>query len=340
MRRAVTVAPAVLIVAIALACRVAQSAGPPPTKIRLDSILGPPPKASSLTGVAPESDAAEKQQPLVRVALVPTAAKTGDIVTLAVTVTVPGDSYTYSTNPSGLGATRIEIADAAGLTPLGEFEADHAPKIEKDESTEKPVEKFEHGVTWLRQYKMTAERPEDVHVNGLLDLRYCSSKGCRIFSQKFDVGLVKSATGGLATAAVPESTLSQVVIPKSFGGQTGHAKLNFLLSPADPKPGDTVTLDVTMSLDPDWHTYSTTQKEGSGSTTTKFDLKSTKNLTPIGEIFKPSRAPEQSAQEASGLEPKETYHGEVTWTRKFKYQPGADGNGFGVSGSIHYGVCN
>ena len=42
----------------------------------------------------------------------------------------------------------------------------------------------------------------------------------------------------------------------------------------------------------------------------------------------------------AGLEPKEIYHGEVTWTRKFKFQPGKDGNGFGVSGSIHYGVCN
>jgi thiol:disulfide interchange protein len=293
-----------------------------------------------VTGLAPESNSAEEQEPTVRVGLVPTAAKTGDVVTLAVTVTVPGDSYTYSTNPSALGATRIEISDAAGLAPLGDFEADHAPKIITDESTEKPVEKFEHGVTWLRQYKMTAERPEDVHVNGLLDLRYCNPKGCRIFSKKFDARLVKSVTAGVETAAVPESTLSQVVIPKSIGGQTGHTKLNFMLSPADPKPGDEVRLDITMSLDPDWHTYSTTQKEGSGSTTTKIELKSTKNLTPIGEIFKPSRDPEHSAQEASGLEPKETYHGEITWTRKFKFQPGTDGNGFGVSGSIHYGICN
>jgi suppressor for copper-sensitivity B len=345
MRRSVSFVPAVLIVAVALVCRVAQSAGPPPAgpppggKIRLDSILGPP-KATSVTGNVPESPSADDQLPTVRVALVPTAAKTGDVVTLAVTVTVPGDSYTYSTNPSGLGATRIEIADAAGLTPLGDFEADHAPKIVKDESTEKPVEKFEHGVTWLRQYKMTAERPEEVHVNGLLDLRYCSSKGCRIFSQKFDARLVKTVTAGIEAASVPESTLSQVVIPKSFGGQSGHAKLNFLLSPADPKPGDTVTLDVTMSLDPDWHTYSTTQKEGSGSTTTKIDLKSTKNLQPIGENFKPSREPEQSAKEAAGLEAKEIYHGEVTWTRKFKFQPAANDSSFGVSGSVHYGICN
>ncbi len=236
MRRSVSFAPGLLIVAVALTCRIAQSADPPAGKLRLDSILGPP-KTTSLLGGEGEAGATEDKQPTVRVGLVPTRAKTGDVVTLSVTVTVPGDSYTYSTNPSGLGATRIEISEAAGLKPLGDFEADHAPKIVTDETTGKPVEKFEHGVTWLRQYKVTADRPEDVHVTGLVDLRYCNSKGCRIFLQKFDVRLVKSAAGPDEAAAAPASNLSQVEIPKSFGGQSGHVKLNFLLSPADPKPG-------------------------------------------------------------------------------------------------------
>jgi suppressor for copper-sensitivity B len=220
---------------------------------------------------------------------------------------------------------------------LGEFEADHQPKIITDETTGKPVEKFEHGVTWLRQYKMTAERPEDVHVAGMVDLRYCNAKGCRIFTQKFALGLVKNAA---VADDAPASNLSQVVTPKSFGGQSGHAKLNFLLSPTDPKPGDDVTLGVTMSLDPDWHTYSTTQKEGIGSTTTTITLESTKGLRPIGEIFKPDRAPTMTAKSTDNLDPKEVYSGDVTWTRRFKFEPSADGKGFGVSGKIHYGVCN
>jgi len=301
--------------------------------------LGPP-KGGSILGDAPESRAAEDQQPTVRVGLIPKTAKAGDVVTLSVTVAVPGDSYTYSTNPSGLGATRIEISDAKGLEPVGDFEADHQPKIITDETTGKPVEKFEHGVTWLRQYKMTAERPEDVHVAGLIDLRYCNSKGCRIFTQKFTAGLVRNTAASGDAAGVPASNLSQVVTPKSFGGQSGHVKLNFLLSPPDPKPGDDVTLGVTMSLDPDWHTYSTTQKEAIGSTTTTITLESTKGLRPIGEIFKPNRAPTVTAKSGANLDPKEVYTGEVTWTRRFKFEPAADGKGFGVSGKIHYGVCN
>jgi suppressor for copper-sensitivity B len=338
MRRTVSFAPMVLIVAVAMVCRVAQAADPPPSgKLQLNNFLDSA-KGSSLLGSLPGSHAADDQQPTVRVGLIPTTAKTGDVVTLSVSVAVPGDAYTYSTNPSGLGATRIEVSDAAGLESLGDFEADHAPKVLTDETTGKPVEKFESGVTWLRQYKITAERPEEVHVNGSIDLRYCNSKGCRIFTQKFEVRLAKSATSVAPTT--PASNLSQVSIPKSFGGQSGHAKLNFLLSPADPKPGDIVTLGVTMSLDPDWHTYSTTQKEGSGSTTTKIDLKLTKNLVPIGETFTPSRAPEAISKEAANLEPKEVYHGEITWIRKFKFQPTAGVEGFGVSGSIHYGICN
>jgi suppressor for copper-sensitivity B len=341
MRRVVSFAPsAVLIIAIAFACRVARSAPPPGEKLRLENVLGPA-KPTALLGETPDGHAAEDQLPTVRAGLVPTTAKMGDVVTLAVTVGVPGDSYTYSTNPGGLGATKIDVNDASGLTPLGEFEADHAPKIVTDDSTGKPVEKFEHGVTWLRQYKVTAEKPADVHVSGLVDLKYCNAKGCRVFSKPFKTRLVALAVDADEPAATPTSNLSQTVEPKGFGGQSGHVKLHFTLSPEDPKPGDDVTLAVTMALDPDWHTYSTTQKEAVGSTTTQIDVKSTKNLVPIGERFRPSREPEVSAKgAAAGLDPKEVYHGEVTWTRRFKYQPTGKETHFGVSGSIHYGVCN
>jgi suppressor for copper-sensitivity B len=339
MRRSVYIAPAVLMLAAALVRHAVRGADPPPkTTIRLDNLLGPP-KGTPLLGGDAESRPAENQQPTVRVGLIPTTAKTGDVVTLSVSVTVPGDSYTYSTNPSGLGATKIEISDAAGLAPLGDFEADHEPKIVTDETTGKPLEKFEHGVTWLRQYKMTAARPEDVHVTGLLDLRYCNPRGCRIFTQKISARLVRNGAAD-EVAAVPASNLSQVETPKSVGGQSGHVKLHFLLSPDNPKPGDVVTLSVTMSLDPEWHTYSTTQKEAVGSTTTQFKLESTKNLQPMGERFKPDREPEVTAKSEAGLEPKEIYHGEITWTRRFKYQPSGTDTGFGVLGTIHYGVCN
>jgi suppressor for copper-sensitivity B len=340
MRRLNSFAPGLLIIAVALVCRVAQSADPPSGgKLRLDNLLDQA-KTSSPFADPASSRTAENQQPTVRVGLIPKTAKTGDVVTLSVTVAVPGDSYTYSTNPSGLGATRIEISEAKGLTPLGDFEADHAPKIMTDETTGKPVEKFEHGVTWLRQYRMTAERPEDVHVAGTVDLRYCNSKGCRIFNQKIAASLAKGASGSDVTEAAAASNLSQLETPTSFGGQSGHAKLHFLLSPPDPRPGDDVTLGITMSLDPDWHTYSTTQKEGVGSTTTQIELKSTKNLQPIGDRFKPNREPELDAKQGSNLEPKEVYHGEVTWTRRFKYKPAGNEKGFGVLGTIRYGICN
>jgi suppressor for copper-sensitivity B len=344
MRKSVSFARIPLILAMSLAAiAVARQVGrpaDPPTgqKLRLNDFLGA--SKTSLLGGMSDAQSADDEKPTVRVGLIPKTAKAGDVLTLSVTVAVPGDSYTYSTNPSGLGATRIEISEAKGLEPLGDFEPDHAPKIITDETTGKPVEKFDHGVTFLRQYKMTADRIDDVRIAGLVDLRYCNPKGCRIFTQKFAVGPGKAAAPVDSAAGAAASNLSQVEAPTSFGGQSGHAKLHFLLSPPEPKPGDVVTLGVTMSLDPDWHTYSTTQKESVGSTTTAIALDSTKNLIPMGERFTPSRAPETSGNEAAGLESKEVYHGEITWTRRFKYQPKDESKGFGVSGSIHYGVCN
>ena len=94
MRRVVSFAPsAVLIIAIAFACRVARSAPPPGEKLRLENVLGPA-KPTALLGEVPDGHAAEDQLPTVRAGLVPTTAKMGDVVTLAVTVGSPGDSYT------------------------------------------------------------------------------------------------------------------------------------------------------------------------------------------------------------------------------------------------------
>ena len=47
-----------------------------------------------------------------------------------------------------------------------------------------------------------------------------------------------------------------------------------------------------------------------------------------------------TAKGTDNLEPKEVYHGEVTWTRRFKFEPKAGESGLGIEGKIHYGVCN
>jgi suppressor for copper-sensitivity B len=314
---------------------VAQAAGPPfGGKVQLNDLLG---KTHTLPGLQDES---KDDQPIVHAALTPTSAKAGSIVTLSVTVSLPADSHTYSMSPEVPGATRIELSDAAGLESKGDFEADRAPALVKDPVTDKNVEQFERVITWLKPYVVTADKPEDVHVGGTIDLKYCDSKSCRTFSQPIRARLV-SAAGADETAA-PEAgdAYSKDVTPTNFGGQAAPARLKFVLSPRTPKAGDIVTLAVSMHLESGWHTYSTTQKDSPGSTTTKFKLTKGNGLQPIGESFQPDRAPELTAKDSDGLEAKEVYHGDVTWTRRFKYVPKPGEAGIGIEGTIHYGICN
>jgi suppressor for copper-sensitivity B len=324
-------------VVVGFSVAVAQAAGPPfGGKVQLTDLLG---KTRTLPGL---QDDAKDDKPIVHAALTPTSAKAGSIVTLSVTVSLPADSHTYSMSPEVPGATRIELSDAAGLESKGDFEADRAPSLLKDPVTGKNVEQFERVITWLKPYVVTAEKPEDVRVAGTIDLRYCDSRSCRTFSQPIRARLVSAAGADDAPAPDAEGggAYSKDVTPANFGGQAAPARLKFVLSPRTPKAGDIVTLAVSMHLESGWHTYSTTQTDSPGSTTTKFKLTKGNGLQAIGESFQPDRAPEMTAKGSEGLEPKEVYHGDVTWTRRFKYVPKPGEAGIGIEGNVHFGICN
>ena len=323
--------------ALGFSVAVARAAGPPfGGKVQLNDLLG---KTRTLPGL---QDEAKDDKPIVHAALTPTSAKAGSIVTLSVTVLLPADSHTYSMSPEVPGATRIELSEAAGLESKGDFEADRAPSFVKDPVTGKNVEQFERVITWLKPYIVTADTPEAVHVGGTIDLRYCDSKSCRTFSQPIRARLVNAA--GADDGPPPDTeggdAFTKEVTPATFGGQAAPARLKFVLSPRTPKAGDIVTLAVSMHLESGWHTYSTTQKDSPGSTTTKFKLTKGNGLQPIGESFQPDRAPEMTAKGSDGLESKEVYHGDVTWTRRFKYLPKSGDVAIGIEGNVHFGICN
>lgn len=320
----------VLVLSGALA---ATAAGPRQgSKILLNDLLGQKPSlTATLDAVASD------QKPTVRIGLTPPTARKGDTVTLSITVGLSADTYTYSTNPDWAGGTRIDI-DAKGLDPLGtDFAADHAPNVAKDESTGKPIEEFPGGVTWLRQFVVTAEKPEDVQVTGKLEFKYCNDGGCRAYSDA-----IRAALGNHPNDDDQKTGSSEAFTEmKAQGaGRPGHTELTFQLAPAHPKPGDPVTLSIGMTLDKGWHTYSTTQKDEVGSTPTTITLAEGKGLRPIGPVFRADRAVEYTAKDVANMEPKEIYHGQVTWTRRFKFEPKGGQTDIGLAGSIHYGVCN
>jgi thiol:disulfide interchange protein len=305
--------------------------------VSLNSLLG---NSSSIA-----DSASQHETPVVQVALTPKSAKKGSVVTLSVTVSLPAGAYTYSMKEGQPGATIIDLTDVAGIEPQADstsFEADRAPTAGSDPSTGESYEKFERVVTWLRPYVMTAENPDAVHVGGTIKLKYCDLRMCQALTQPIRARLVADASSDEAKSEKENDkgdSFTQTVTPRGFGGRPGPAQLTFELRPRAPKPGDTVTLSIRMDLKEHWHTYSTTQVDAPGSTTTKITLDAGKSLQPIGETFRPDREP-QITSETGGIGPQERYETKVTWTRRFKFEPKPGESGLGIEGKIRYGVCN
>src|SRR4051794_13887094 len=70
------------------------------------------------------------------------------------------------------------------------------------------------------------------------------------------------------------------------------------VTPAEAKPGETVTYQVTAKLKPGWHIYTQAKsQEGDGPRNTLFDLFDTGGLEVVGD-WKASKKPESKAEPA------------------------------------------
>ncbi len=112
--------------------------------------------------------------------------------------------------------------------------------------------------------------------------------------------------------------------------------MRFSLAPQDAQPGETVTLNVTMTLDDGWHTYAVTQPRVPGARPTTFKLEKSRGLTPIGDEFVADQDPKRSMLETGeGESPIEEHSGSVTWSRQFRVDDAA----YGIDGSVNYVTC-
>lgn len=93
--------------------------------------------------------------------------------------------------------------------------------------------------------------------------------------------------------------------------------------PAQAKPGQTVTLKVTIELTDGYHTYPLKQGEKAASSmVNKLTFPEPGALVFVGEALDPPN-PELKAEPALGITAMATYHGTVVYTRKAVVSPAA-----------------
>jgi cytochrome c biogenesis protein CcdA len=282
-------------------------------------------------------------EPKVVATLKPVSARPGDEVTLAITVTLPPDSYTSPLKTDTGRPTRIIIETITGLEPVGgDFRADHPPKIVQDEFLGQ-MAKYYDRVTWFRTYRIPADaRADDVAVSGMLDYQVCDLRRCTPWDTPFRATLAGKTGESASTepAKVERHPFSMEQRPQN-GSKPGPALVRAQLSPEDASPGDEVTLSLTIQVDDPWHVYATSQPAESESFGTSIELERITGLAPIDgdtDEFKPSEEHEELTFEE--IENRLwVHHGEVTWTRRFHVAATAAPAGYGVEGSIRYQTC-
>jgi thiol:disulfide interchange protein DsbD len=262
-------------------------------------------------------------KPEFTVTLTPATAKAGDEVTLAVTVKLPEDFYIYSTTGEFDGRTKIDLTEA-GLEAIDpDFVADHEPKTEFEPLFKVEVSKFHDRVTWKKRYRIPVDGdPAGVAVTGELTGQYCSS-----------------GEGGQCIPINPPFEFQAALVPPvrfAYEAPAKNSRLKYKLSPEDAKPGDKVTLSVTIELNNDWHTYSM-KDMGGGSEPTVIALVSYQGLKPLGAGFRADHPPvvEKPAPDLT----QEVYHGSVTWSQDLEVEAGAKPGEVGVRGTIHFQTC-
>ena len=269
--------------------------------------------------------------------LIPATAKPGDEVTLKVTAILPPKSYIFATTGDFEQKTKISTTNIVGLKEVDtDFTPDHPPKVQFDPVLKQELSKLYGDVTWSKKYRIepTADL-KNVAVDLQLEGQYCSEGPggtCNLIQppQKLHAALVVNEH------EKPKDPFTYSVRPTR--GKTNPALLEMQLGPTKASGGKIVKLGITMKLDPEWHTFSTTFK-GDGGTATEIALELVYGLKPLGEGFVPDRPPEIKIEKELKLE-QEVYHESVTWTREFEVLPNFQPGAFGVEGTITYQACN
>jgi len=255
---------------------------------------------------------------------------------LDVTVALPEGCYIYSMNPSFASATAIKLTADAGLQPVGDWQADRAPKSSFEENLNQQVEKFYDKVTWSRVLK--GPMASQLTISGTLNGLYCSDRDCRpIVKAKFTALLSDDVPGSSAPTA--SSTTSppnlQTVRPQVGFGRTATTDavvIDVSLTPATAKPGDEVLLQLKTTVEEGWHIFAVDQDPEMAGLPTEIAV------TPVGlEALDPAFTPSSPAETENPLPDitQRVHYGEITWSRRYRVTDAAAS----ISGSMRFQIC-
>lgn len=266
--------------------------------------------------------------------------ETGAVAYLHVDVILPLNHYIYSLNPDFAGCTEITLGKIEGLEPIdAEFKPTRKPKAKYDEILEETLEKFHDDITWVKRFKITDARA--AAISGQLTGQYCTEGkngqggNCTPIRPPAEFAVALEVDDELASEPAEAAVFEYTEQPtRGKNNKPDPLSLKFSLTPANPKPGDEVDLQITMKLTDGWHTFSQYQDPANTGLPTKIQVTQVAGLEPLEPGFQPNHEPEIADPFNDGKE-QSLFHGDVTWTRRYRVVA----DKVAVTGSIEYQAC-
>lgn len=127
----------------------------------------------------------------------------------------------------------------------------------------------------------------------------------------------------LALLCLPALALLPVASAQDKGFDKAVRSVTATFEPAAAKPGQTVTLKLTIELNDGYHTYPTKQAEkAAAAMVNKLSLPEPGAVVFVGETLDPPN-PDLKAEPALGIKAMATHHGTVVYTRTAVVSPSA-----------------
>ena len=288
----------------------------------------------------------------------------GEVFVLSIGLKLPDDGYTYSTNPDFPGPTRIILDKSLAGVELVEtaFVADHEPETEFSTEFNQNIEKFKSSVVWSRRFRLLpGAKPENVRIAGRVKYQICDARHCTPHDESFaattnaPARVVLTANAQELAAKAPPASSSDkpdapkaspdehttATSPKPFeievipqrGKGVDPVKAKFRLAPENAKPGEAITLTITMQLEPGWHTFALDHDPKNVGNPTVIELLASDGLKPADDVFSPTLAPE--IENIDGGKQQRIHHKEISWSRQYT----VENPEFGVRGELRYQIC-
>ena len=282
----------------------------------------------------------------------PAEAEPGSTVTYKVTARIEDGWHVYAYKPEqsdeGPRATQFDLFDPDGLEVGESWEPEEAPTSEPEPAFPNldTVEFHEETVTWSIPLTVPADaKSGTASVRSQIYFQICNDESCKPPSYcTVPAAEVRIVPPGATASLFRLARFQEPAGPKHKDSKDflkpTEVKFTTAIEPAQAKPGETVSYQITADVQEPWHIYAHLEEPpATGPKFTEFDLFNPADLEPAGAW---TASPEPTSEKEPAfpeLESVEFHEGKVTWSIPLTVPADAEPGSRSIGAQIYFQIC-